>query len=268
MRRASSLVVVAALLVARDARAIDPFEIQVYDGTANAVGEAGLELHLNRVADGDRVGDGSALPTHHQTHMTLEPSFGVTRTWEVGGYFQTAIRGDGTFDYAGAKLRSKHVLPPDWHPHVRLGVNFELALLPSTYDGDRWSTELRPIVAWESDRWLFAANPIVGQALAGDGAGKGPTFEPAIKASYKVPGQLAFGFEYFADFGPIASTLPLKAQRHYVYEVIDLLAYDRFELNAGVGEGLTPGSNGVTLKIIVGYGWDLAPSRPPLPIHR
>jgi hypothetical protein len=263
VRRASISLAFAAFAVAGEARAIDPFEIQVYDGTANAPREGGLELHLNRVADGVRTPDGTVLATHHQTHMTLEPSYGVTPTWELGAYLQTALRADGTFDYAGSKLRSKHVTRPGWDAHFRLGVNFELSKVPTTYDADGWGTEVRPIVAWESDAWLFALNPIVDQSLAGDGASKGPTFEPAAKVLRKIDGQLGFGLEYFADMGPIATLLPFREQRHYLYEVIDLLAIDRFELNAGVGEGLTPASNGVTLKIIVGYGWDLgsSPSR-------
>ncbi len=271
MRRVAFVLVITVSLgfvaITSRARAIDPFEIQVYDGTASDPGEAGLEVHLNRVADGDRLGAPPELATHHQTHMTLEPSFGLTRTWEVGGYFQTALRADGTFDYAGVKLRSKHVVPPDWHPHVRLGVNLEVALIPQSYEKDRWSVEVRPIVAWDSSRWLFALNPIVGQPLAGEGFREGPTFEPAAKIVRRIDKQIGFGFEYFADFGPIASPLAWRDQRHYLYEVIDLLAIDRFELNAGVGEGLTPASNGVVFKIIVGYGWDLTSPRPLLPRH-
>src|SRR5438477_639224 len=41
-----------ALLLTAAARAQDPFEIQVYDGTANRPGAAGLEVHLNYVASG------------------------------------------------------------------------------------------------------------------------------------------------------------------------------------------------------------------------
>jgi hypothetical protein len=49
------LVVVALTLPSRRASAVDPFEIQVYDGTANAPGVPGLELHLNNVSVGPRV---------------------------------------------------------------------------------------------------------------------------------------------------------------------------------------------------------------------
>jgi hypothetical protein len=245
-----------AWLVPSRALASDPFEIQVYDGTANAPGTPGLELHLNQVGDGDRAARGPMLSTHHQTHATLEPSMGVTQWWELGAYLQSARRADGTLDFAGGKLRSKFVTPEKWDAHLRLGVNFELGWLPERYDASRYSAEMRPIVAWEGRHWLFALNPIVGVPLAGAGFREGPGFEPALKVMLKLQEQLGVGFEYYADLGPIASPAAWRDQEHYLYEVIDLLAIENFELNAGIGEGLTPASNGVVMKLIVGYSFD------------
>lgn len=246
----------AAVLVARPAAAVDPFEIQVYDGTANSPGVPGIELHVNRVFDGRRVAAAPELPLHHQSHFTLEPSFGVLPYLELGGYLQTALNADGSFDYAGTKLRAKLVTPPHWHEHLRLGVNTELSLLPERYDRGRWGGELRPIVAWENERWLFAVNPIVGLSLGPPDASDGPTFEPAAMAKVKIEDVVALGLEYYASFGAIASPAPLSDQEHYLYEVVDLLAVKHFELNAGVGEGLTSESNGFVAKIILGYTWE------------
>jgi hypothetical protein len=255
-----ALLAVSALAVARDAAAVDPFEIQVYDGTANAPGVPGLELHLNEWATGHRDAVLPELPLHGQFHATLEPSFGVLPFWELGGYLQTALRDDGTFDYAGVKLRSKFVTPPGTMGRWRLGLNLELSILPGTYDHDRWGSEVRPIVAWQSDKWLFAFNPILDQPLAGSDASLGPSFEPALKASRTV-GPVALGFEYYASFGPLGALLPWRSQEHYLYEAVDLLSVERFELNAGIGEGLTPESAGIVLKVILGYS--LEPSATP-----
>src|SRR5580698_3434735 len=116
--RALALVLSSALVLAtRSASAIDPFEIQVYDGTANSPGSPGLELHVNRVFSGLTTAPPPELPQNGQTHFTLEPSLGITPFWELGGYFQTSVRPDGTFDYAGVKLRSKFVTPRNWQPH-------------------------------------------------------------------------------------------------------------------------------------------------------
>jgi hypothetical protein len=260
---AAAAALLAALAVAREARAVDPFEIQVYDGTANAVGAVGVELHLNDWATGHRDATPPELPLHGQFHATLEPSFGLMPFWELGAYLQTALRDDGTFEYAGVKLRSKFVTPPKWDAHWRLGVNLELSLLPDTYDHNRWGSELRPIASWESEQWLFAINPIFDQSLAGSDASLGPSFEPALKAA-RTLGPVALGLEYYASFGPLGALLPWKEQEHYLYEVVDLLSVEHFELNAGLGEGLTPGSAGVVAKVIVGYTYEGAATRPPV----
>ncbi len=245
----------AASLVAPRAHALDPFEIQVYDGTHDEPGAFGLELHVNRVMSGLDKYDPPELPLHGQSHFTLEPSFGVTKWWEVGAYFQTALRDDGTFDYAGVKLRSKFTTEGKVHDHWRFGVNLEVSRLPEAYDRDRWGAEIRPIVAWSDDRWLFVVNPIIDVPLAGDGLDAGPTFEPAIKAARTI-GPIAVGLEYYGTIGAIRAPDPLSEQRHFIYEVVDLLSVDHFELNVGVGEGLTAESKGVVVKAIVGYEFD------------
>src|SRR5260370_29080030 len=145
MRRAVAVSVALGVLVrVRTAGAGDNVEIQVYDGTANRPGVPGLELHLNDWATGHRASTPPELPLHGQFHATLEPSLGLLPFWELGAYLQWALREDGAFDWAGAKLRSKFVTTPEWHARWRLGVNVELDYLPEAYDRDRWGTEIRP----------------------------------------------------------------------------------------------------------------------------
>src|SRR5439155_11727281 len=76
----------AALFAAAPARAADPFEIQVYDGTANAPRRFGLELHLNGYAAGPPAQGPPVLGLRRQLHATLEPSFGLFPWWEIGAY--------------------------------------------------------------------------------------------------------------------------------------------------------------------------------------
>jgi hypothetical protein len=263
---AIATVLVLPLLVAKNAHAGDPFEIQVYDGTANNPGVPGLELHLNDWATGNKGSTPPEAPLGGQFHATLEPSFGLTPFWEIGAYLQGAVRTDiGEVDWAGVKLRSKFVTPPSWDPHWRLGVNFEVSYLPKAYDHDGWGSEIRPIVAWHDENWLFAFNPIFDQPLSGSDASQGPSFQPALKAARTV-GPIALGIEYYATLGPLTAIEPWQHQTQQIFEVVDLVAIEHFELNAGIGEGLTADSDGVVLKMIVGYEFDRSePSATPSP---
>ncbi len=257
-RRQALCAALGISLVSWRASAVDPFEIQVYDGSSDAPGVPALELHVNTVAIGlNKSASPPEYPENHQSHFTLEPSVGLFSWWEVGGYFETALRGEQAFDYAGVKLRNKFVTPPKWNQRWRLGLNVEFSLLPEGYDRDRWGNELRPIVAWENERFEFALNPIVDTSLAGPDASAGPTFQPCLSAAYKVHNSVSFGVEYYTNLGPFRTGfLALREEEHYVYEVFNLLAIQRLELNAGVGEGLTAGSNRLIFKVILGYTWE------------
>jgi hypothetical protein len=256
---ASVLASAAFSAAPRVARAVDPFEIQVYDGTADAPGVPGLELHLNTVPDGKKTASPPELAPNHQSHFTLEPSLGIAPWWELGGYLQSALSPSGKLSYAGAKLRSKFVTPRGWSASFRLGLNLELSLLPRAYERDRWGGEARPIVAFEDPHWLLALNPILEFSLAGGQASAEPSFAPAVMVKFKLEGLAAFGLEYYADLGPISAPDPIREQEQYLFEAFDLLSLPHFELNAGVGEGLTQASNAIVLKAILGYAWDATP---------
>jgi hypothetical protein len=247
--------VVMALAPSRPAWAGDTFEIQVYDGTANAPGVSGLELHLNDWTTGRRQATSPEQPLHGQVHATLEPSLGVLPGWELGAYLQGALMDDGTVRWAGAKLRSKLVTTAGFSDTWRLGLNLEVSSVPETFEADRWGMEIRPIVAWVSGPWLVAFNPILDQSFAGDGASDGPSFEPALKATRAI-GPVALGLEYYGTIGPVAGPLALRNQDHMIFEVADLVSLPHVEVNAGIGEGLTPASAGLVLKVIVGYTFD------------
>jgi hypothetical protein len=248
----SALAIVLLLLLhGAPARGADAFEIQVYDGTANAAGVAGLELHVNDAVDGARTAPAPELPPHHLLHLTLEPSLGVTDFWELGAYFQVAVRPDEGSDVAGGKLRSKLVTPPAWHPHLRLGINAEVGYLKPRYAAERWGAELRPIVAYEDERWHLAANPIVGLALTGGG----PTFEPAAMALVKIRDVVSLGLEYYADLGAIFPEGGATEREHVLFEVLNLLSLTDVELNLGIGEGLSAGSSPLVAKLVAGYSF-------------
>ncbi len=253
---ASLSVVFAIVTLARSARAVDPFEIQVYDGTANDPKQFGLETHWNEVAQGRKTGDAPELGSDHVMHLTFEPSYGLATWWELGGYVQSAMRPDGRLDFGGVKLRSKFVTPPTWSDHWRLGLNFEISAIPETYDRGVFGGELRPIVAWNSAHLLLAVNPIVTMGIENGEAKDGPHFEPAGTAVVKLGGALGLGVEDYSALGPWSGFGPLREEEHYLYEVVHVLSEKDIELRLGVGEGLTDASNPLVFSVILGTTFD------------
>ncbi len=254
-RRGLSLPVAICLsTAAAPAFAFDPFEIQVYDGATNQAGEASLELHANyHHAPSQPAGPGPELPTHKQAHFTLEPALGLTPYWEVGAYVQVAARFDDTLYWAGGKLRSKLVTPEGWDPHWTLGINYEIGAVPRYFDADRYGAEIRPILAYEARFVKLALNPNVEVGFAGEGLRAGPELTPAAAAYLRIPDVAEIGVEYYASLGPVKHVPRLAQQEHYLFGAGNLLALAGWELNAGVGAGLTDGSTDLIAKLIVGH---------------
>jgi hypothetical protein len=244
------LTLLAVLALSSPAWAVDPFEIQVYEGDINDPLQAGLEVHSNFVADGRKAAAfaGEAVP-HHTWRTTLEPSFGVLAWWELGFYLQLATapsRSEAHF--GGFKLRSKFVVPRTGA--FILGLNMEVGRGVAALGSDDWDTEFRPILAYQHGRWFAAFNPIFGWALSGH-TSAAPDLEPCAKVRVDTGLGFAAGVEYYAGLGRISGISSWKDQEHFVYLVGDLLEAP-VDLNLGVGHGLTESSDAWTIKMIVG----------------
>lgn len=239
----------ALLSTAATAHAVDRFEIQVYDGTANAPGDASLENHVSFVDRGKR-NSYPELPTDHQAHWTFEGALGVTPFWEPGVYLQNAVVPGSGYEFAGVKLRSKFVTPPGFSRFMRFGLNFELGDVPPSFEQNRWAVEARPIAALVLPRLLLAINPIVSFPISG---GDGPEFEPCISAKGRLSSTASLGIEYYAGLGPFAEPLASKDQDHYLFLAGDYDLGAGFDLNFGVGAGLSDASDALTIKGILAY---------------
>ncbi len=243
-------VIVLALLAA-----IDPMEIQVYQGEINDPGQAGIELHTNYVGRGrSTAAFAGELVPDRRLHMTLEPSFGLSRWWELGVYLQMAAA-PGRLDaaFGGLKLRSKIVAPRVRTAPFVVGVNVEVGRGTKALGTDGWDTELRPIFACKIDRWFFVANPMVGWALSGD-THPLPEFEPAAKIRFDTRRGFAVGLEYYAGLGRVGDFLPISEQEHIAYVAGDLIG-GPIALNAGFGRGLTGATADWIAKLILGWGF-------------
>jgi hypothetical protein len=229
------------------AHAVD--EIQVYNGEIAKVGEWTVQQHLNYAINGRKMPDfsGGLIP-HHALNGTPEFGYGITNWWEFGFYVPWAIDQQGHFHSNAVKVRTLFVTPDAENREFFYGVNFEFAYSTKVFSETRFNSEIRPIIGWRKGDYEFIFNPIVDISFGSKGE---VTFAPAARFAKKVAENLQVGLEYYTDLGPLQHFLPLKEQEHNIYGVVDFKV-GVWDVNFGVGYGLTPGSDRLMTKLIVG----------------
>ena len=65
--------------------------------------------------------------------------------------------------------------------------------------------------------------------------------------------KIAGGFEYYGGLGPITGFDPISEQGPQIFPSIDLALAPEWEVNLGVGIGMTGASDHLIIKSIVGY---------------
>ncbi len=254
MRRLAHLFLPALLplaLVAPTARAALPDEIQVYVDDVRAPGESGVELHVNTTPSGRSTPDyPGEVPPDHGLRVTPEISLGLAPNWDAGVYLPFLHSGAGSSYFAGPRFRLKWVplRPTEGGSGWFAGTNEELSFVKTKFEESHPALEVRPILGWRDARWLAAVNPVVEFALGGPDRGWRPDFSPAFKLARNVTRDVALGFEYYAELGPLGQTLPHSEQAHTLYFAID--TEKPIGLNFGIGRGLTGAADRWTVKAI------------------
>jgi hypothetical protein len=247
----------AFTLLPAAARAIDRFEIQVYEPDLNDPGQAGLELHLNHTARGERApAYPGEIPPHRALRATLEPAVGVTRWLELGAYLQTLAAPGSGYHFAGWTARAKLVMPQPEGARFFCGLSVELARVPRVAAEEPWANEFRPFLGYSDGTWLLDLNPIFGWTLSGPDRLR-MDLAPAAKVSWNTHRGFALGVEWYAELGFADALLPAREQQHLLFAVLDLAApkggTESWELGVGVGAGLTEATDRKWLaKAIVG----------------
>ncbi|MEY9172288.1 hypothetical protein [Bradyrhizobium elkanii] len=111
--------------------------------------------------------------------------------------------------------------------------------------------EIRPIIGMRNADYEFIVNPIVDIGFGKHGEAD---FAPAARVARKLKDDLFVGLEYYADFGEIGAFSPLAEQQHTLFAVTDF-KLGEFDVNFGVGYGLTPASDRLVVKTIIGYAF-------------
>jgi len=257
-RRSLCLLAGAALWTAlgQPANAVD--EIQVYKAGIAAPGQLTIQQHLNYVGIGSKEPPfPGGLVSHHSINGTPEFAYGVTDWWEVGLYLPFAIQ-DRQFLSNSFKLRTLFVSPSAEQRNFFYGVNFEFSNTTPKFSQTRFGLEIRPIIGIRNADYEFIVNPIVDVGFGKNGEAE---FAPAARLARKLGPDLFVGLEYYADFGEIGNFLKPADQQHTLFAVTDF-KLGVFDVNFGVGYGLTPASDRLVVKTIVGYAFPVAGSNP------
>ena len=244
------------VVLAQSAKATD--EIQVYNAGIAAPGQFTIQQHLNYVPLG--VKDApfpGGLISNNSINGTPEFAYGVTDWWEVGLYLPFAIK-DQQFLSDSFKLRTLFVSPNADQRSLFYGVNFEFSNTTPKFSQSRFGLEIRPIIGVRNAEWEFIVNPIVDVTFGKYGEAD---FTPAARVARKLAPDTFIGLEYYADFGEIGNFAKLGDQQHTLFAVTDF-KLGVFDVDFGVGYGLTPASDRWVVKTIVGYAFPVPGSNP------
>ncbi len=260
-RAAACLLLVLTCLFTSSRAFAQNFEVQVYGSETIAPLRTMLESHTNMALRGSTHTVDGVLPTEHALHETIEITQGFTPWLETGFYLFTSLQSDGSLQWVGDHIRPRVRAPEDWGWPVGASLSFEFGYQRREFSTDTWTLEIRPIIDKEMGPWYISLNPTLDLSFKGQNSNKGPGFAPNLKISYEFSELISGGIEYYGALGPLKGFDPLKQQEHLLFSVIDLDLGPEWEFNFGVGFGLTPATDRLLVKMILGYRFDFFAAR-------
>jgi hypothetical protein len=239
------------LLAAPVAALAQTDEIQVYDAEIAEPGVFNLMIHTNYTPIGRKTPafPGGIIP-NHSVNGAAEWAWGVKSWFEQGLYLPvwTPYSPERGGSINGFKLRELFVLPHAEDHKFFYGVNFEFSVNYHYWEQRHVTSEVRPIVGLHLHPVDIIFNPIVDTDYTG-GFG-GLEFVPATRVAYNVNDKWAVAAEEYADLGPLRKLDSLSNQFHEVWAVLNHNT-KIVNIEAGVGVGVTHGSDRLTFKLMV-----------------
>jgi len=245
------LAAVCAGLVALSRLQAQSDEIQVYTGELETPGKASLTIHANYTPSGraDAEFPAGVVPKH-SVNGAFEWAYGVGQWFEAGTYLPVfTLTRDHRLQIDGVKLRALFAVPHAETRRFFYGLNFELSYNSLRWEETRTSGEIRPIIGTRSRRWELIVNPILDTSFNGL---KRLDFAPCARLAYNPIPTFAVAVEHYADFGQLDHADPGEKQEHDLFAVADF-SRKHFDLETGVGFGLTKASDKLVLKTIFAH---------------
>lgn len=224
-------------------------EIQVYASPTIGNKRTIVELHSNYTFTGPKTL--ADAKTARWLNETVEITHGFAENFEIGLYTFTALDPNGKFQYLGSQIRPRITAPQSWKWPLGVSLSAEFGFFRPDYSSPYvWGGEIRPIFDDTWGNWYVSLNPNIDFVFSGND--KGWNFAPQLKTQYSIQNKWGIGFEYYSALGGSNGFLPGSMQEHLVGPMIDYLANPDWELNTGFLFGLTPNSNQVVFKVLVG----------------
>lgn len=234
------------------ASAQDNYEIQVYSAELVPRGATMVELHSNFTFRDSGDSTPGVRSSRHAAHETFEITHGFTEWLEVGLYVFTSADPRVGWEWVGNHVRPRIGVPERWHWPVGVSLSQEIGYQRRAYSADTWTWEIRPIVDRRFGRAYVSLNPVIERSLKGPGAGVGFGFSPNALVSLDVMPRVTVALEYYGAFGPISDPASLDRSEQQLFPAVDIDFGPDWEFNAGVGVGLTPATDRLLAKVILG----------------
>lgn len=249
---ASALCVLACLAAAPRAAAQDNYEIQVYGSDTVEPHHTMVELHSNFTIDGSKGFSDGMYPTNHAEHETLEITHGWNSWFETGFYVFTSVKTNQGWQWVGDHIRPRVWIPKKWHG-VGASLSTEFGYQRRIFSPDTWTLEIRPIIDQQVGRWYWSFNPTLDRSFHGQGVSQGVVFSPNFKIGYDFTKKINAGLEYYGSLGPITGFDPIAEQQQQIVPAMDLNISPKWEINFGLGVGVTRSTDHLIAKMILGY---------------
>jgi hypothetical protein len=240
------------LLFAVSCAAQENYEIQVYGSETVAPRTTMLELHSNFTFQGSKETIDGVLPTEHALHETVEITQGLTSWSEVGFYIFTSARNGQGWQWVGDHIRPRVRAPDSWHWPVGASLSIEFGYQRPNYSTSTWNIEIRPIVDQQKGRLYWSFNPAFDRGIVGLPSDQQWSFSPDAKISWDFTKVVAFGLEYYGGWGPVSTLYPFTLQSQQFVPAFDVNVSPNWEINFGVGVGVTAGTDHMLMKAIIG----------------
>jgi len=227
-----------------------PEEIEVYTDDMREVGKWGVDVHNSYVFSGRRTpAYPGEQPPGKVYRLTPEFTYGWTKQLELGLYVLTSRNAQGDFHADGRKVRIRYIAPHNEEAGWFWGGNFEVGSTSRRVSETRWTAELKGILGYRQGPWLLAVNPNFDWSISHGG---GPAeADVDFKVSYDIGNKTSVGIESYNELGAAKHLSLSSGNGRILYAVVDK-EFGKFDLNAGIGRGLTAASDRWVLKFIVG----------------